>query len=234
MRFILILCILSAASPAWAIDLKPILEWSVSGGFTDEQSSQNYTCQIFAAKVLERRIFAKRRPVPPEEVIEHLLLYTVKLRNSAMVTGQVAELIAHPKPYSGQPVSDIPDERMSAFGRKSAMLIERKDRGINRFDTSRPAGLLVGFAKANCTRQFSQAPTAAKGTSPVLFISDPPGAEIWVNGASTGLMTPNRVDLPTEGEYELQIKKSGYTDSAPERLRNTKLNAKITTILKKR
>ena len=233
MRFISLLYILTALPGAWALDPKPILEWTVFGGFSDEQSSQNYTCQIFAGKVIERRVFPKRDPVPPEEKIEHPPVYTPKLKNSAMVTGQIAELIAHPKPYSGASVCDLPDEKMSVLGRKSMLLIQRKNCGANLFDTSKPAGLLVGFAKANCTRKFSEAPAAAKGTRSVMFISDPPGAEIWINGLSTGLKTPNRIDIPGEAEYELQIKKPGYADSVPERLRNTALNAKITTILKK-
>ncbi len=51
-----------------------------------------------------------------------------------------------------------------------------------------------------------------KGDGRVFVTSDPPGAEIWLDGGPTGKTTPASLDLggPLAGDHLLEIRKKGY------------------------
>lgn len=52
-----------------------------------------------------------------------------------------------------------------------------------------------------------------KGVERKLIVrSNPPGAQIFVNGKNTGRVTPGRIDVPAEGEFNLELKKQGFID----------------------
>ncbi len=54
-----------------------------------------------------------------------------------------------------------------------------------------------------------------KGAEKKLIVrSNPPGAQIFVNGKNTGRVTPGRIDVPANGEYQLEVKKQGFIDYA--------------------
>ena len=46
----------------------------------------------------------------------------------------------------------------------------------------------------------------------LIVISNPSGAEIFINEKTTGLFTPGRIELP-RGKFNLTIRKHGYLDS---------------------
>ena len=45
---------------------------------------------------------------------------------------------------------------------------------------------------------------------PITLASDPPGAEVWVNGRESGLATPCVVELDDGDDYEVQLRLPGY------------------------
>lgn len=52
-----------------------------------------------------------------------------------------------------------------------------------------------------------------KGAEKKLIVkSNPPGAQIFVNGKNTGRVTPGRIDVPAQGEYQIEVKKQGFID----------------------
>lgn len=48
----------------------------------------------------------------------------------------------------------------------------------------------------------------------VIVTSNPSGAEVFINGKSTGMITPSRVELPAERTFDLTLRKMGYADTS--------------------
>lgn len=46
----------------------------------------------------------------------------------------------------------------------------------------------------------------------LIIKSNPPGAQIYINGKNTGRVTPGRVKVPSGENYKIELKKQGYID----------------------
>lgn len=64
-------------------------------------------------------------------------------------------------------------------------------------------------------------PTTGEATEPavnggeqtgLVVTSNPSGGEIFINGQSTGMMTPSRVNVPSQGTFSIAVRKRGYYD----------------------
>ena len=67
----------------------------------------------------------------------------------------------------------------------------------------------------------------------VIVTSNPSGAEIFVNGKSTGVITPARVELPPERTFTLTLKRLGYTDTIRRDLDRAALSGRLSFELQK-
>lgn len=80
------------------------------------------------------------------------------------------------------------------------------------------------FLKENGQGSSASASTINSPTAPsnelvtIVVQSKPSGAEIYINGKSTGQTTPARVDVPTTGYFSLGLKKDRYIDYSQDRL----------------
>lgn len=52
----------------------------------------------------------------------------------------------------------------------------------------------------------------AEAEKRLIVRSNPPGAQIFVNGKNTGRVTPGRINVPAGGDYQVELKKQGYID----------------------
>jgi serine/threonine protein kinase len=72
---------------------------------------------------------------------------------------------------------------------------------------------------------------ATQNTAPetvtIVVQSKPSGAEIYINGKSTGQTTPARVDIPTVGTFNLGLKKDRYIDYSQEKLSASQVKNKF-------
>ncbi len=71
------------------------------------------------------------------------------------------------------------------------------------------------------------AKNAAPETVTIVVQSKPSGAEIYINGKSTGQTTPARVDIPTVGTFNLGLKKDRYIDYSQEKLSASQVKNKF-------
>lgn len=76
-----------------------------------------------------------------------------------------------------------------------------------------------------------KSPTGNRG---LIVNSIPSGAEIFINGQSTGEFTPARVNIPTDHSFNLSLKKSRYVDYIKENIKAEQLDqASFTATLQK-
>lgn len=77
--------------------------------------------------------------------------------------------------------------------------------------------LTCSYLRVNCKRTDSE-DSASKSTPPpaaasmieMVVMSQPPGAEVFIDGKSTGLFTPSKVRLAPTGKSVLALRKEGY------------------------
>ena len=61
-------------------------------------------------------------------------------------------------------------------------------------------GLVLGLALVSCrARQV-----------PITLASDPPGAEVWINGTESGFATPCRISLDRKRDHEVELRLPGH------------------------
>ncbi len=83
-------------------------------------------------------------------------------------------------------------------------------------------------------RQLPQpAPQLPEATSAVLVISNPSGAQILINDKETGMITPSRIEVPTNGKFSLGLRKHGFAEYKQRDLTHEQLGHRFTYNLTK-
>ena len=67
-------------------------------------------------------------------------------------------------------------------------------------------------SKGSAEQTEPKQPTNVVSLSAVTITSNPPGADILINGASIGKKTPSTLNLPTGKDVSIRLKLSGYAD----------------------
>ncbi len=67
----------------------------------------------------------------------------------------------------------------------------------------------------------------------IIVTSNPSGAEIYIKGKNTGLLTPSRVELPQERVFALGLKKTGYADILRKDVDRSNLSSRLSFELPK-
>ncbi len=67
-------------------------------------------------------------------------------------------------------------------------------------------------AKGRAETKETKEPKNVVSLSAVTITSNPPGADILINGASIGKKTPATLNLPTGKDVSIRLKLSGYAD----------------------
>lgn len=65
----------------------------------------------------------------------------------------------------------------------------------------------------------------------VLITSSPSGAEIFVNGRTSGYFTPSRVDVPASREFTITLRRNGFLDYRRHGLRPASVGSKLSATL---
>lgn len=76
-------------------------------------------------------------------------------------------------------------------------------------------------------------PASPKETTFIIISSQPSGAEIELNGTSTGLMTPSRIEVPLNKNFKVALKKTGFIDYNKDEVLVNGENQKIVATLQK-
>ena len=78
-------------------------------------------------------------------------------------------------------------------------------------------------------------PDAPAGPSyrELIVSSAPSGAEIYIDGKNTGLITPSRVKIPTHKPFDISVRRSGYVEYIRPQLDGGKIGPKIDVTLQK-
>lgn len=81
--------------------------------------------------------------------------------------------------------------------------------------------------------EISRLPAAPKETTFIIISSQPSGAEIELNGANTGLLTPSRIEVPLNKNFRIALRKTGFIDYTKEDILIQDSNQKIVASLQK-
>lgn len=114
--------------------------------------------------------------------------------------------------------------------------------GINSQEVQQPVANVTEPVKPNPSAT-TVAPNGTAATTPpavpeketsfIIISSQPSGAEIELNGVSTGRVTPSRIEVPNNQNFKIALKKSGYIDYMKEETAVQGSNAKIVATLQK-
>lgn len=129
------------------------------------------------------------------------------------------------------PKTSVTRTGFSQTSSKSSKSIVRKKRRSDLFSVSNlsiVAILIVSMALivsqlvslGDLTRPTSQSREQASRSRPeakkrydrhnIIISSNPPGAEIYINGKNTSLLTPGRVSVPAYNNFYIELRKDGY------------------------
>jgi len=67
----------------------------------------------------------------------------------------------------------------------------------------------------------------------LVVTSNPSGAEIWVNGRSTGVITPSKIEVPSEEAFAIELRKRGYQTYKRQDVTRESLGHKVEATLQK-
>jgi serine/threonine protein kinase len=67
----------------------------------------------------------------------------------------------------------------------------------------------------------------------IIVSSSPSGAEIYVDGQNTGLITPSRIEIPTHKPFDLTVRRTGYMEYIRPQLDGGEIGPKIEVTLQK-
>lgn len=82
--------------------------------------------------------------------------------------------------------------------------------------------------------QYVQEPEPLRPDEPrasVLITSSPSGAEIFVNGRTSGYFTPSRVDVPASREFTITLRRNGFLDYRRGGLKRASVGSKLSATL---
>ncbi len=114
---------------------------------------------------------------------------------SAIVMGKGSQ--EQPPQPPPQPPPPPPENKGSQQAAGSAMTVENKG---------------SAEAKGSAETKETKEPKNVVSLSAVTITSNPPGADILINGASIGKKTPATLNLPTGKDVSIRLKLSGYAD----------------------
>lgn len=71
------------------------------------------------------------------------------------------------------------------------------------------------------------------GYTEMIISSAPSGAEIYIDGRNTMLLTPSKVPVPADRKFTLELRRSGYIDYTQENISKEEAGLKLTATLQK-
>jgi serine/threonine-protein kinase len=118
--------------------------------------------------------------------------------------------IAMDKGSQQQPPPPPPDNKGSAAASASGSADAKGSAAVENKGSA--AGTMTVENKGSAEAKGSAEPKDVVSLSAVTITSNPPGAEILINGASIGKKTPATLNLPMGKDVNLALKLSGYAD----------------------